>query len=120
MLNLAKKLYYKKEIAKLKKRKPKKWFHWLKRLVSKDQTNDQDLHVEEIEHLPKEEQVELIADTFAKISQEYDELKTSDIQIPYFNPKYIPVISVTTVKNILSEFKLNKATIRNDIPIQIF
>ena len=77
--NEAKKHYYKKEIVQLKRCNPKKWFYWLKRLVSKDQANDQELDVEEIENLAKEDQSEVIADTFAKISQEYDKLKNSDI-----------------------------------------
>lgn len=37
-IDTAKKTYYKKEIGKLKKSNPKKWFYWLKRLVSKDQS----------------------------------------------------------------------------------
>ena len=37
MLDNAKRTYYKKEIAKLKKSNPKKWYYWLKQLVSSDQ-----------------------------------------------------------------------------------
>ena len=50
----------------------------------KDQTNEQVLNVEDINHFPKEKQAELIADTFTKISQEYDEVNTSDIKVPFF------------------------------------
>ena len=119
-LNEAKKQYYKKEIAELKKSDPKKWFYWLKRLVTKAQANEQELVVEEIEHLSKNDQAEFIADTFAKISQEYDKLKTSDINIPNFTHEEIPEISVITVKTILSELKVNKATIKNYIPTILF
>ena len=37
MLDKAKRTYYKKEISKLKKSNPSKWYYWLKRLVSAGQ-----------------------------------------------------------------------------------
>ena len=115
-LDNAKKLYYKKEISKLKKSEPKKWFQWLKRLVSSDQANEQDIIVEEINHLPKEIQAERIADSFASISQEYEELKYSDINLPSFNREDIPIISVKSVETCLNQIKINKATNKNVIP----
>ena len=77
---MPKKLYYRKEIFKLKKSDARKWFHWLKRLFSSDQAKVQEIVVEEINHLPKELQAERIADSFASISQEYEDLKNQDIQ----------------------------------------
>ena len=41
MLDNAKRTYYKKEISKLKKCNPSKWYYWLKRLVSSDQLKSQ-------------------------------------------------------------------------------
>ena len=115
-LNTAKKSYYKKEIGKLKKSDPKKWLYWVKRLVSQDQSKEQEVVVEDINYLSKEEQVEIIADSFAKISQEYEELKKSDIQLPFFAQEDIPIISVKNVEKILKELKLYQSTTKEDIP----
>ena len=93
-LGAAKRTYFKKEISKLKKSNPRKWFYWLKRLISSDQAKEQDIVVEEINHLSKEVQAEMIADSFASISQEYKELETKDIKFPPFNKEDIPYISV--------------------------
>ena len=118
-LNTAKKAYYKNEIAKLKNSDPKRWFYWLKRLVSSGQTNEREINVNEIEHLPYEEQAEQIADSFAKISQEYDQFKSEDISIPFFCTTDIPVISVNTVETYLSQIKISKSVTKDDIPAQI-
>ena len=118
-LNTAKMSYYKKEIASLKKSDPKKWFYWVKRLVSNDQSKKQEVFVEDINHLTKERQAELIADSFAKISQDYEKLKKTDIKIPFFRLEDIPVISVKSVEKYSTELKLNKATTKEDIPTKI-
>ena len=118
-LNTAKKAYYKNEIAKLKNSDPKRWFYWLKRLVSSGQTNEREINVNEIEHLPYEEQEDQIADSFAKISQEYEPLKSEDISIPCFCTTDIPVISVNTVETYLSQLKISKSVTKYDIPAQI-
>ena len=97
-LGISKKMYYKKEIAKLKKSNPKKWFYWLKRLVSKDQSKEKELIVDEISNLPIKQQAEVIADAFSSVSQEYEEIQAKDIKIPYFSPEDIPIISVKTVE----------------------
>ena len=111
--------YYKNEISNLKKSDPKKWFYWVKRLVSKDQSKEQEVVVENINHLTKEIQAEIIADSFAKISQEYEELKTTDIEIPFFRSEDVPIISVKSVEKYFTELKLNKATTKEDIPTKI-
>ena len=119
-LNIAKKIYYTKEISKLKNANPKKWFYWLKRLISKDQAKEQELSVEEICHLSKEDQAEKIADSFSSISQEYDKVNPVSIKIPPFKQEDIPVISVKTVEKCLEEINISKAKTKNYIPAVIF
>ena len=82
-LDKAKKGFYRKEIKKLRKVKPKHWYREFKKLTSFDQLKSEEIDVEEIKDLPSKEQAELIADNFAAISQEYDKLETDDIQIPF-------------------------------------
>ena len=104
----------------MKQSNPRKWFQWLKRLVSSNQTKEQEIVVEEIDHLSKEVQAEMIAESFASISQEYKELETKDINFPPFSKEDIPIISVKTVENCLNEIQVNKATNKNDIPAVLF
>ena len=113
-------MYYNKEISKLKNANPKKWFFRLKRLISSDQVNKQQIIVDEISHLSKEEQAEKIADSFCAISQEYDKINPESIEIPPFTPKDIPIIDVKTVEKYLKEIKTCKATTKDDIPAIIF
>ena len=74
-LKEAEQKYYKNKIANLRNSDSKNWFYWLKRLVSKNQTSAREINVSEIEHLTSKEKAEKIADSFAKINQEYDPLK---------------------------------------------
>ena len=95
-LGKAKKQYYKKEIANLKNSDPQKWFCWLKRFTTKEQLKEKEIVIDEISHMTHENQAEVLADSFAKISQEYDSLKKEDIHIPYFTSESIPIISACT------------------------
>ena len=55
-----------------------------------DQQKTENITVENIKDLPVPEQAELIADTFARVSQEYEKLKDDDIEIPEFTDYEIP------------------------------
>ena len=50
--------------------------------------------MDSIKHLSDEEQAEVIADKFARVSQEFDPLQTEDIKFPEFEkasvPKFVP------------------------------
>ena len=115
----AKMSYYKKEISKLKKSDPKKWYYWLKRLVSADECKESEVNVEVLNHLQKEEQAESIADEMSKVRNEYEPLNSDSICIPEFTEKDIPVVSVQTVESMLKCLKTNKSITRNDIPPKI-
>ena len=62
------------------------------------------------------EQAEQIADKFAQVSQEYEKLKTEDINIPIFAEKEIPQFTEDEVRIILSQMDTNKSTVNGDIP----
>ena len=66
-VKIAKKNFYKKFIENLKFKDPAKWYSSLKRLASYEVHKREDLIVSDINHLSEKEQVELIADSFAKI-----------------------------------------------------
>ena len=88
----------------------------MKRFTTKEQLKEKEIVIDEISHMTHENQAEVLADSFAKISQEYDSLKKEDIHIPYFTSESIPIISAQTVEKLLGEIITNKATIKDDIP----
>ena len=84
MLDKAKRTYYKKEISKLKKSYPSKWYYWLKRLVSADQLKSQEVSVESLNYLNVEEQAEKLADEMSEVRNKFEPLNTNDIMNPFF------------------------------------
>ena len=118
-LDKAKRSYYKNEIAKLKKSNPKKWYYWLKRLVSSDQLGSHEINVQSLNNLPIADQAEKIADKMAAVRNEYEPLSSSDIILPKYNNEDIPIINVLTVEKLLSELKTNISTIKGDIEPKI-
>ena len=77
-------------IRDLRISKPSQWYSKLKRLCSYDQHQSDPIEVETIKHMTNKEQVEVIADKFARVSQEYDPFKTENIEIPPFDKSQIP------------------------------
>ena len=84
-----------------------------------DQHKSDPVIVETIKHLSDEQQAEVIADKFSKVSQEYDPLKTEDIQVPNFSEATIPKFTPSQVKQKLEKIKTNKSVPPNDIPPRI-
>ena len=72
--------------------------------------------VSEINHLPDQEQAEIIASKFASIQNEYDALKTSGIEVPYFSESEIPYFHPAQVWMVFSRLDTNKATVVGDFP----
>ena len=74
-IKIAKAQFYKETVADLRKKSPGQWYSVLKRITSHDQ-KDQQINIEEINHLPDQEQGEIIAKKFSSIQNEYQPLKT--------------------------------------------
>ena len=75
--------------------------------------------IAEINHLTDEEQVEAIAKHFNATSQEYNQVKKSDIEIPEIPPESVPTFTSIQIKVVIDKIKTNKATIPGDIPERI-
>ena len=118
-ISLAKKKYYIKIVKDLKSSNPSQWYSKLKRLCSFDQNKSDPIIVDSIKNLSDKEQAEEIANKFAKVSQEYNPLKTGDIKVPNFPDSSIPFFKLEQVKMKLQEIKINKAVPPNDIPPKI-
>ena len=115
----AKRDFYKNKIKKLRSSNPKQWHRELKKLTSFDQHDSEDVIVESIKDLTSQEQAENIADKFAEISQEYDEIKPEEIEFPTFSEKDIPEISEAEVIATIKEMDTSKSNVKDDIPAKI-
>ena len=114
-VNSAKAQFYKKTVADLKNKSPGQWYSVLKRITSRDQRNEQ-INIDEISHLPDQEQAEIIAEKFSSIQNQYDPLKKEDIDIPQFSDKDIPQFHPAQVWLHLAQLKTKKATVPGDFP----
>ena len=119
LVKCAKADFYKKTVADLKSRKPGEWYSCLKKITSFDQLKSQQPSVQEINHLTDQEQVEIIAEQFAKIQNLYEPLKMDDITVPAFDDNEIPQFSPTQVWFALCKLNVNKATVPGDFPAKL-
>ena len=115
-VSLAKRRYYKNIIKDLKTSNVSQWYSKLKRLCSYDQEKREPVVVESIKHLSNQDQAGVIADKFARVSQEYEPLKNEDVEIPLFDEKDIPVFSPKDDQRYLEKVKLKKSVPPGDIP----
>ena len=115
----AKKSFYKKSIEALKRKKPGQWYKCLKKLSSYDQLKSDLPQCEEISHLPDDEQVEAIAERFAAIQNEYDEIAAEKIDVPPFTKEQIPQFRPSQVWFALSRIATDKSTVSGDIPAKL-
>ena len=114
----AKSEFYKKTVADLKTKKPGQWYSCLKRITSYDKQSEE-INIEEIRHLNDQEQAEKIAEKFASIPNEYEELKGEDIDIPKFSAEDIPQFEPSKIWKLLCKIKINKASVQGDFPAKL-
>ena len=85
-------------------------------MCSYDKIKTEPVVVDSIKHLDNQEQAETIADKLAKVSQEYEPLQNSHIDIPDFDSETIPVFKKEDVQKHLERVKLKKAAPPGDLP----
>ena len=68
----------------VKEKSSGQWYSCLKRITSHDQRGDQ-INIDEISHLPYQEQAELITEKFSSIPNEYQPLKTVAVFVSPFS-----------------------------------
>ena len=115
----AKANFCKDQVADHKQKKPGQWYTCLKRISSFDQMKNDQVSVDELNHLPDQQQAEKIAEKFASIQNLYDPLKTEDISVPPFTDKDIPQFQPAQVWFVLSRVNTNKATVPGDFPARL-
>ena len=112
--------YYANMVEDLKESNIGQWYSKVKRMSSMDPTKEEKVLVEEIIDLPSDQQAEIIADEFAKISNLYQPLKTEDIKIPSFaNSKPSPLFEPHQMYEKIRKMKKKASTVCGDIPWKI-
>ena len=119
LLSRAKKKFYTKKVSHLKKSNPRGWYRSLKMLLRVGNSSDVP-EVESVKHMTDAEQAEAIADSFAKISNEYKPIDRSKIILPSLSHTDILRISNSEVLEALRSMKVNKSAPKGDIPAKIF
>ena len=100
-------------------KKSGQWYSCLKRITSHDQHKNDQPSVGEISHLSDQEQVELIADQFAKIQNEYQPLENDDVSVPPFSESDVPKFTPAQVWFTLIKINTNKSTVSGDFPAKL-
>jgi hypothetical protein len=112
--------YYTNIVSDLKSSNPGQWYSKLKRMSSYDQAKGESVNVGEIMHLSAKDQADAIAENFSKVSNEYEKLRTSDIDLSKAtNTNPTPVLEEYQVYEYLRKIKTNTSTVLNDIPAKI-
>lgn len=115
----AKKTFYNQKVQHLKSANPRQWYRQLKKIMKYDEAEEK-IEVDSIKHLSDHDQAEQISNNFAQISNEYDPLDRSAIDIPEFSNEEMPVISESDVREAMENLKTNKAERKSDVPAKIF
>ena len=116
----AKKSFYQQMMSELMTKNSSQWYSSVKRMASHDQHNFEKVIIPDINNLSDEEQAKRIADYFAEILNQYDQLRKEDIQTSPINEKDIPQFKPVEVWMLLSNLKTNKSTIHTDISVRIY
>ena len=116
---IAKESYYTSIVSDLKYSNPGQWYSKLKRMSSHDQLKSEQVNIEEICHLSDQAQAEVIADSFSKISSQYEPIDAEKLTLLPENEKPIPVIESHEIYEYLKKIKTNTATVKGDVPAKI-
>ena len=115
----AKSIFYKNMLNQVKESDPSRWHSMLKRISNFNKDKNEDLNIEDINHLPDKEQAEAIAASFNEISHEYKEVDPDAIDIPEIIPGSTPKFSPWQIRKYIDRVKTNKATLPGDLPAKI-
>ena len=107
-------------VEDLKSSNPGQWYSKVKRMSNTDPSKDDKLIVEKLMDLPSDQQAEIIADEFVKISNLYQPLKTEDIKIPTSgDSEPVPLFEPYQIYEKISKMKRKSSTVFGDIPWRV-
>ena len=116
----AKEKYYCDIVDDLKTSDVGKWYSKLKRMSSDDKSRSDKINVESLNNFSVDIQAEKIADSFAKVSNEYEPLKSEDVDISQAsNSKPFPWITREKIQKKIQKMKSKTSTVIGDIPWKV-
>ena len=112
------KSFYSNFISDLKQSEPGKWYKMAKRIGAIDQMNAQEINVEELEGLDNKSCAEIIAQSFASVSQQY--LPIDLTALPCYRPvQKPPDVDEFSVYEKINRLKNTKSTFNIDLPNKV-
>ena len=112
------KSFYSKFVTDLKQSEPGKWYKMAKRIGAIDQMNPVDIKVEELEGLDNKSCAEMIAKSFASVSQEYSPISLESL--PSYRPiQKPPQVEEFSVYEKINKLKNTKSTFHIDLPNKV-
>ena len=119
-MNLEKSNYYSNIVADLKETNPSKWYSKVKRMTGKDK-NCEVNHIEELSGKDDVDQREIIANHYAKISQEYEPVKNEDFKdfLEKHGSANPPNVGPFKVFKTIKKMNKKAATVPGDLPIKL-
>ena len=97
-----------------------RWYSKLKRMSSTEKFRDDKVYLEEFTNVPSQIQAELIADKFAKVSQEYLPLDADDIIIPNATDSSpLPLFEPYQIHEKIRKMKKKSSNLVGDVPWRI-
>ena len=116
----AKESYYSNIVEDLKESNTRQWYSKVKRMSGKTINSDQNLDIEEFKGKTDEEQAELIADFYAKVSNEYKPIEEEPIDKNlYETNEAVPHFTEEQIYERIMKMSSRKSTVRNDVPMQL-
>ena len=113
--------YFHNIVHDLKTSNPSQWYSKMKRM-SGQEDNQADIDtVEELNGLEKDEQVEVIADHYAAVSNLYEPVHNADFKeyLEKHSSKKPPNITPTKVMKVIKKMNRNSATVPGDLPMKL-
>ena len=119
-MNVEKSNYYSNIVADLKETHPSKWYSKVKRMTGKE-NNCEVNSIEELSGKDDVVQREIIANHYAKISQEYESVKTDDFKdfLTIHGGESPPNVGPFKVFKTIKKMNKKAATVPGDLPMKL-
>ena len=111
-------MFYRNTIADLRNKNPSQWYSSLKRISGHDQKSEKVI-ISEIFDQTDDQQAEAIAEYLSSIPNEYNALRTDDIEIHHFSEEQVLQFHPSQVWLQLTIIKTNKYTVCGDLPARL-
>ena len=115
----AKAKYYEDMVCDLKESNPRQWHSKLKRMSGQEVQKQEEDKIEHFEGCTPQEQAELIANYYAEIATQYDELRSEDFPDYTKHSFSPPTINPWKVYKVIESLNKKATTVPGDVPVKI-